>query len=355
MRGGKWLRGVALTAVAGVLCVSAASMAADRTLDIYFLDMVGGGSTLIVTPAGESVLIDTGSLRPEGRDVGRIVRACRVAGLERIDWLVTTHFHSDHFGAILPLSKAIPIARFIDKGALPPEKNEDIFARDLYPKYLEATGGKAEPLAAGGDIPLKQAAGSLAVRLHCIAAEGRIEGFDGDIDAPVAGHEIRKPDTSDNVRSIALMLSCGDFRFFAGGDITWNLEHHLAVPVNRVGRVDLYQVTHHGLDMSNHPLLLKALSPTVAVAMNGPDKGIMERTFRDLKAVPGLEALYQLHYNTAAGDAGNTAHEFIANQPGEDKGRFVRVRVDAASRTFTVQIDEDGPQRRFAWKGTPGK
>jgi hypothetical protein len=219
----------------------------------------------------------------------------------------------------------------------------------LYPKYLEATGGKAESLAVGQGIPLKNDAEYPPIRLRCIAAEGRIDGFEGDINAPVEGFEIRKADNSDNVRSIALLLSYGDFRFFAGGDITWNLEHHLAVPVNRVGPVDLYQVTHHGLDMSNHPLLLKALSPTVAVAMNGPDKGIMARTFSDLKALDGLQALYQIHYNIAAGDAGNTARENIANWPDEGKGRFIRVSVDAATKNYTVRIDEDGKPRAFSF------
>ena len=87
-----------------------------RPLDIYFLDMVGGGSTLIVTPLGESVLIDTGSLRPEHRDADRIFKACEDAKLKQIDYLVTTHFHSDHFGAILEVSQRIPVKRFLDKG-----------------------------------------------------------------------------------------------------------------------------------------------------------------------------------------------------------------------------------------------
>ncbi|NIP27096.1 MAG: MBL fold metallo-hydrolase, partial [Phycisphaerae bacterium] len=40
-------------------CKGAGNQEPERSLDIYFLDMVGGGSTLIVTPMGESVLIDT--------------------------------------------------------------------------------------------------------------------------------------------------------------------------------------------------------------------------------------------------------------------------------------------------------
>src|SRR3954452_3156908 len=68
---------------------------ADRRLDIYWIDTEGGAATLIVSPAGESVLIDTGN--PGERDPKRIHKvAAEVAGLKQIDYLVTTHYHMDH-------------------------------------------------------------------------------------------------------------------------------------------------------------------------------------------------------------------------------------------------------------------
>ena len=94
----------ASTSIIAALCIIVAACPAGkqagRSLDIYFLDMVGGASTLIVTPLGESVLIDTGSLEPKHRDADRIIRACRYAGLKQIDYLITTHFDVDHYGAI---------------------------------------------------------------------------------------------------------------------------------------------------------------------------------------------------------------------------------------------------------------
>ena len=62
---------------------------ADGRLDIYILDAEGGASTLIVTPAGESLLVDTGSPGRGGTD--RIVAAAKVAGITKIDFLVSTH------------------------------------------------------------------------------------------------------------------------------------------------------------------------------------------------------------------------------------------------------------------------
>ncbi|MFC1794304.1 ComEC/Rec2 family competence protein [Planctomycetota bacterium] len=320
------------------------------TLDIYFLDMVGGGSTLIVTPLGESVLIDTGSLEPMHRDADRMHQACRYAGLKHIDYLITTHFDSDHYGGILELSRRIPIKCFMDKGALPPiHQQAGRSFKKLYPLYQQATKGNVTPIRAGDDVPLKNnPSGRMpTVKLHCIASEKQIEGFDGDIDEPVEGCVIKKADEGDNARSIALILSYGRFKFFAGGDITWNVEHHLAHPVNRVGMVDLYQVTHHGLDQSNNSLLLKALSPTVCVAMNGPRKGIQPNTFRELKALPSVKAIYQIHYNTIYGDEGNTVEEFIANKNDPKKGELIKASVNPEKSNFTISIGVNGPKRTF--------
>lgn len=321
-----------------------------KPLDIYFLDMVGGGSTLIVTPAGESVLIDTGSLEPKHRDADRMYKACMDAGLKQIDYLVTTHFDVDHYGGILELSRRIPIKCFIDNDT--PAKNISKRQRtqQLSPLYEKATKGKTKLLSAGEDIPLKNVgrANMGAVRLHCVASQKKVEGFDGDVDTPVEGFMMSRPDTSNNAKSIALVLSYGRFKFFAGGDITLNVESHLVRPVNRVGKVDLYQVTHHGLDRSNNPILLKALEPTVCVAMNGPRKGIQTRTFGVLKKLPPVKAIYQIHYNTQNGDAGNTAAEFIANPKGNpNQGQYIKTRVYADKGVFTVSIGPDGAPKTY--------
>src|SRR5580765_1676282 len=92
-----------------------AAWAAEKNLDIYWIDSEGGGSTLIVTPAGEAVLIDSGN--PGGRDSARIFKvAGEVAGLKRIDHYVTTHFHLDHFGGAAELAEKIPLGTVWDNG-----------------------------------------------------------------------------------------------------------------------------------------------------------------------------------------------------------------------------------------------
>lgn len=332
------------------ICITLSSgrSEAKNNLDVYFPDMMGGGSTLIVTPAGESLLIDTGSREPQHRDAERIYKAAQFAGLDHIDYLITTHFHSDHFGGILQVSKMIPIKKFIDKGVRPSEKEEAVL-KNLYMLYDEASKGHTESITAGDTISLKNdPEGKFpALQLHCLAAEKKVEGFTGDIDAPVKGFEMHNPDKSDNARSIALVLTYGKFKFFAGGDITWNVEHHLAQPTNMIGKIDLFQVTHHGLGISNNPLFLKALNPTVCIILNGPKKGPDPSVFTTLRNLPEVKAIYQIHFNTDTGPEGNTKPEFIANMKNPQQGDLIKVSVNPDEGNYTVSIGVDGPKQTY--------
>ena len=68
-----------------------ASAATHHPLQIYFIDVEGGQSTLFVTPSQHSLLIDTGWPGNEGRDAGRIAAAAKAAGIARIDYVLLTH------------------------------------------------------------------------------------------------------------------------------------------------------------------------------------------------------------------------------------------------------------------------
>src|ERR1044071_1160064 len=92
------------------------SVSAADPLDIYFIDVEGGQSTLIVTPAGQSMLIDAGWDGFDDRDPKRILAAVRDAGITRIDYLVITHFHRDHIGGVPALAQQLPIGTFVDYG-----------------------------------------------------------------------------------------------------------------------------------------------------------------------------------------------------------------------------------------------
>src|SRR5262245_17028050 len=159
--------------VAVSLCVPVTSQAgpADKTLDIYWIDSEGGGSTLVVTPAGESLLIDSGN--PGGRDSGRIHHvATAVAALKRIDYLVTTHFHIDHFGGAAELAAMIPIGTVLDNG-IPehnPDGGDDNWFFERIKPYREFKADKRAVIKPGDTIALKQTDGAARLAVQCRAA-----------------------------------------------------------------------------------------------------------------------------------------------------------------------------------------
>jgi beta-lactamase superfamily II metal-dependent hydrolase len=337
----------------GLLSLSSAARAgqAERTLDIYWVDVEGGGATLIVTPAGESVLIDAGN--PFERDPGRIHKvAAEVAGLKKIDHLIVTHFHTDHFGGAAELSALIPIGHVHDKGI--PEVNPDHKPNDTrWPITIAPYRGfKAEQrsvIKAGDEIALAQAAGSPKLALRCLAANQKFAEAPADAPAnPLSSqHQPQPEDVTDNANSVALRLDFGGFRFFDGGDLTWNIEAGLVSPVNRVGHIDVYQVNHHGLDVSNNPVFVHSLAPTVSVMNNGAKKGTGASTIASLKSSPGLQAMYQLHKNIRPDVENNTADELIANLDEKCAANYIKLTVAPDGKQYTVAIPGAGHSRTF--------
>jgi hypothetical protein len=329
---------------------------ADHRLDIYWTDVEGGGATLIVTPAGESILIDSGN--PGDRDPGRIRHtAADIAGLSKIDYYITTHFHLDHFGGAAQLASLIPIGQVYDRGI--PELDPDhrpnadgLWLKSIAPYRAFAADGR-NYVTPGLALALKQADGSPMLRMHCVASGGAIAGAPaGAPPNPLAGEDSHHdlPPT-DNDLSSAWVVDFGPFRFWDGGDLTWNMEGRVMVPVNRVGQVDVYQVDHHGLQFSNNPVLIHSLAPTISVMNNGPLKGTAPSTIAGLTSSPGIQAMYQLHKNLRPGEAqNNTADEFIANfasDANHKDANIIKLSVDPSGTSYTVTIPAKGYSRTF--------
>jgi competence protein ComEC len=310
--------GVVLVPTAGVAAANA-----NGALQIYVIDVEGGQSTLFVTPEGQSLLIDTGWPDQNGRDANRIVAAAKQAGLSRIDFVLLTHYHTDHAGGVPQLVARIPVGTFIDHG--PNRETTDPATEHGWEEYQNvlATGKYGHITPTPGEVlPVE------GIHAMVVSADGNLiqQPLSGGGENPYcAASEKRPADQTENARSLGTLITFGKLKILDLGDLTWDKEMQLMCPVNRLGHVDILIVSHHGWYQSSSPALVDPISPVVAIMDNGETKGGSIPTLVTLKNDPGLEALWQLHYSKEGGPQYNTPPEYIANLQGTDPGNFVKV------------------------------
>ncbi|HUZ46063.1 MAG TPA: MBL fold metallo-hydrolase [Terriglobia bacterium] len=316
--------------------VPLALRAASRSLQIYFIDVEGGQSTLLVDPQGESLLIDTGWAGFNDRDPDRIMAAVHSAGIQHIDYLVLTHYHSDHAGGLQGLAKRIRILSFADHG---PSVQRSGQTQNLYQVYRKVSAGSKRKTVRPGDrIPFR------GMRVKVLASAGHVIRSPlpgaGQPNPLCAAETDPGPNPNENGQSVGLLITFGRFRFIDLGDLTKQKELALVCPRNLIGTVDLYLTTHHGTthpgpNTSNPRAIVDALHPRVAVMNNGATKGGSPEAWDTFHNSPDLQDLWQLHYSVAGGAKHNSARKFIAN-PGKMDGGFSIKVLAEPSGTFTV-------------------
>jgi len=327
MRIGKlWSVGLAVVLMAGVV---RAQTKKSSDLQVYFVDVEGGQSTLFVMPSGESLLVDTGN--PGGRDARRVVAMCKLAGVTKIDTLVITHYHVDHVGGLPEVAAQIPVGRFIDhgvnretpeiEGSAPTIKGFNAYQKVLADGHVEHLTAKP-----GEVLPVK------GMRVELVSADGeeiaKPLAAGGEQNAACAASPVKDVENSENDRSIGMVMTFGKTRILDLGDLTWGKERPLMCPVDKLGKVDVYIVSHHGLDRSGSPALVDAIAPRIAIMDNGPHKGGAPTTFVTIEGSPRLKDLWQLH-TAEVDDAKNVAESRIANLAGTnpDAANYLKLTV----------------------------
>ena len=340
------MRNFLLLAVALVLaCTSAA---AARTLDIYFIDVEGGQSTLIVTAAGQSLLIDTGYPGRDGRDPDRIQAAMRDAHLQSIDYLLITHMHEDHNGGAAELARRVPIGAFIDYGE-PVETSADVVAAFTAYNAVRSGNGKNSPphiVPKPGDrLRLR------GVDVRVMSADGQtatapLEGA-GEPNAACGGYEQRPFASRENPRSIGIHLRYGRFTFLDLGDLVGPNLLSLVCPNNLIGPIDAYLVTHHGNADTNAEPVLAALRSRVAIVDNGAYKGGSPATWVALRQHKEIEGVWQLHKSLIDG-SDNFPDTFIANLDfgASDGGAWIKLSA-SDDGSFAVTNGRTGSTRQY--------
>jgi competence protein ComEC len=301
-----------------VLTVSApiapsAQQTTGKTLEIYNIDTEGGQATLYIAPSGQTLLVDAGNSGE--RDLNRIVEVLKTAGVKQIDHFWLTHYHGDHYGSLIDISKQIPIKHLYDHGpSIEGDRPNIIKFQAAYAEFYKSIPrtivkpGDKLPLV--GTDTTTVMSDSVPLKTPIAKAPGS-----GRPNALCAEHKPRDESKvdPDNHHSAGFVMNYGRFRTINLGDLTWSREFMLMCPNNPVGTVDVYLTNHHGLDQSNAPVLVHAIQPRVAIMNNGTRKGGAVQTFQTLETSPGLEDIWQLHWSYAAGVEHNTQGVKIAN------------------------------------------
>jgi len=321
---------------AGLTVLPLQLRAADKgDLQIYFVDVEGGQATLFVTPDKHSLLVDTGWPGNNGRDADRIIAATKLAGINRIDYVLLTHYHDDHSGGVPQLVERIPVGTFLDHGENIDTKpgGATIKIWDAYQKVL-ATGKYKRISAKPGDVfPIGN------MKATVISSDGNVI----DHNLPGGGEknphcdvvENKPNDRSENSHSLGILINFGKLKILDLGDLTWEKERLFMCPDNRIGTVDLLVVSHHGFRPSSSHALIDGIQPRVAIMDNAATKGGNIPVLDTIRQSPKLETLWQLHYSEEGGAEHNTAAEYIANPQGPDEGNYIVVKASPKG-SFTV-------------------
>src|SRR5689334_17045104 len=210
---------------------SVQAVEASKPLQFYFVDVEGGQASLVVSPSGESLLIDTGWPGYEGRDADRILAAAHQAGLKQIDYVLITHFHRDHVGGVPQLVDGMKVGTFVDHG---PNLEDSQVTRTDYAAYEKAIAGHAHVVVKPGwGLPIK------GMKVQVVSAAGDL------MTKPLPGAGEANPycktapaeaeDATENARSVGVLITYGKFRFLDLGDLTKKKEMELACPNNLIG------------------------------------------------------------------------------------------------------------------------
>src|ERR1051326_3833130 len=304
---------------------------AAKPLAIYFIDGEGGQATLVVSPSGQALLVDTGWRGFNGRDSERIMKAYKNAHAKGLNYVVITHYHRDHVGGVQQLAEHAKIGTYVDHG---PAMEDSKVVREDFADY-QATVAKGQHLVVkpGDEIPLK------GVNVRVLTAAGN------HISAPLPGAGEPNPlcasepappdDPTENAASTGILVTYDNFRFLDLGDLTKKKELALVCPNNLIGTVDVYLTTHHGVNQSNAKAIVDAVHPRVAIMNNGAKKGASPDAWQIIHDSPGLQGMWQLHYALDGAKEHNVPDAFIANIDSGDDGYYLKVTAQPDG-TFTV-------------------
>ncbi|WP_311174128.1 lamin tail domain-containing protein [Halobellus ordinarius] len=224
---------------------TAPAPATNGTVELHFINVGQSVSTLIVSPSGETMLVDTGHYRDDGEYVLQYLQA---HGIDRIDHLVVSHNDADHIGgnaAIIEYyeTSADGIGAVYDPGIAA--------STQTYAAYLDAVEAH--------DVTLYE------------TREGDRIAFEG-VDVQVLGPpEPYLENEARNENSIVLKLTHGQTSFLLSGDAEDDQEAYLVEQYGSQLDSTVLKAGHHGASSSSSGRFLDAVAPAAVVISSGYD------------------------------------------------------------------------------------
>lgn len=226
---------ILISIVALMCCIRLAAAKGD--LELHFIDVGQGDAALIVSPGGETVLVDAAD-RPQAY---RVVAYLDQVGLTNVEYFISSHYDADHIGGVERVLSQFPVERVsFDRGtdAVPP----------LFTNYVETVGAKRKTALEGSSLTL-DANLTQPVTINFIARNG---------------HGLEKV-KNENDRCLVFVLHYGQFDAMFGGDLSGqntssyrDVETALA---QDVGQVEVYKVHHHGSRNNSNSNLVSQIKP----------------------------------------------------------------------------------------------
>jgi competence protein ComEC len=318
--------------LAGAVFLAASAMA--RPLEIYFIDVEGGQATLVVSPSGQSLLIDAGFSNFSGRDADRIAVAARAAHVKKIDYVLISHHHSDHEGGVPNLLERLQVGMFFDPG--PTVETSPAHLRTYRAYEAAMAKQQREVIKPGAAIPVK------GIEVTVVAAGGQTIDRHGETNPFCAGVAAKADENGENARSAGVVVTMGKFRFANLGDLTWNKQLALLCPENRAGKVDVLETPQHGAES---PSAIFGLAPRVVVMNNGARDG--PKGWKRVNDSKGLQDLWQLHFAVAGGQDANAPDTLIANVDEPCEGKYLKLSAEPDG-SFTMYNSRNKYTKAYA-------
>lgn len=228
------------------LAPAAAGRQQARRLLVEVLDIGQGDSTLIVSPTGKVVLVDTGDRGNQQTIISAIRR--HTGSQCRIDLFVASHGHSDHIGSAVRVFEACRVATVLDSG--------HAHTTPTYERYLEAVeaeGARYVKAAPGQDFDLGGGA-----KITVLAPS---QPF-------FRQSELRSGADTPNANSVVMRLDHGTFSMLFTGDAEAETEARLLAKGANV-EAKVLKVGHHGARFATSDEFLRAVNANAATISAG--------------------------------------------------------------------------------------